>query len=44
MDTQTEIDEAFSLGAERYILKAWAAPQDLAKVVEEAFEDIDAAK
>lgn len=34
-DDQKEIDEAFSLGATRYILKAWSSPQELAKVVKE---------
>lgn len=35
-DNQLEIDEAFKLGAKRYLLKSWAAPHDLVKVVEEA--------
>jgi CheY-like chemotaxis protein len=34
-DIQADIDEAFRLGAKRYLLKYWAAPQDLVKVVEE---------
>lgn len=37
-DTQSEIDEAFRLGARRYLLKSWASPQDLVKVVEEALQ------
>jgi CheY-like chemotaxis protein len=37
-DTQADIDEAFRLGAKRYLLKSWASPQDLVKVVEEALE------
>ena len=37
-DTQTDIDEAFRLGAKRYLLKSWASPQDLVKVVEEGLE------
>jgi two-component system response regulator VicR len=37
-DTQSDIDEAFKLGAKRYLLKAWAAPQDLVRIVEEALE------
>lgn len=32
-DVQTDIDEAFKLGATRYMLKAWASPKELAKVV-----------
>lgn len=37
-DTQADIDEAFKLGAKRYLLKSWAAPQDLVRIVEEALE------
>lgn len=37
-DTQSDIDEAFRLGAKRYLLKSWASPQDLVKVVEEALD------
>lgn len=35
-DLQEEIDQAFSLGADKYVLKAWAAPKDLLKIVAEA--------
>lgn len=35
-DLQEEIDHAFSLGADKYVLKAWAAPKDLLKIVKEA--------
>lgn len=38
MDDQKEIQEAFSLGADRYILKAWASPNDLTKIVKEMLE------
>lgn len=38
MDNQPEIDEAFRLGAKRYIVKSWASPQDLVRVVNEALE------
>jgi CheY-like chemotaxis protein len=34
-DAEPDIDEAFRLGAKNYILKAWASPQHLAKVVDE---------
>ena len=34
-DMQKEIDEAYQLGAERYILKAWASPKELLQVVDE---------
>jgi CheY-like chemotaxis protein len=37
-DAQADIDEAFKLGAKRYLLKSWAAPQDLVRIVEEALE------
>jgi two-component system response regulator VicR len=33
-DMQKEIDEAYKLGAARYILKAWASPKELLQVVE----------
>jgi two-component system, OmpR family, response regulator VicR len=33
LDTQKEIDEAYSLGAQRYMLKAWASPKELVKLV-----------
>src|SRR5688572_9399765 len=38
MDTQSDIDQAYQLGAKRYILKSWASPQDLVRVVGEALE------
>ncbi|AKM80485.1 TPA: response regulator [Candidatus Saccharibacteria bacterium] len=34
-DMQDEIDEAYQLGAERYILKAWASPRDILNLVED---------
>lgn len=33
LDMQREIDEAFSLGASKYMLKAWASPKELVKLV-----------
>lgn len=36
-DMQHEIDEAYQQGADRYILKAWASPNDLLKVVRDTF-------
>ena len=33
-DMQKEIDESYKLGAERYILKAWASPLDLVQIVQ----------
>jgi DNA-binding NarL/FixJ family response regulator len=32
---QKDIDEAFKYGATRYMLKAWASPKELVKVVED---------
>lgn len=32
-DIQQDIDEAYQQGADRYILKAWASPNELLKVV-----------
>lgn len=32
-DMQQEVDEAYQLGAERYVLKAWASPKELLKIV-----------
>jgi two-component system response regulator VicR len=37
-DDQKEIDSAFEHGANRYILKAWSSPKELAKVVGETLE------
>jgi len=34
-DDQREIDEAFSLGAMHYMLKAWATPDELVKLIRE---------
>lgn len=34
-DVQRDIDEAFSYGATRYMLKSWASPKELVKVVRE---------
>lgn len=35
LDAQSEIDEAYKLGAEKYILKAWASPKELVRLVKE---------
>lgn len=37
-DMQKEIDEAYKLGAQRYILKAWASPLDLVQIVENSLK------
>lgn len=38
-DNESDIEEAFRLGAKRYLLKSWASPQDLVKIVEEGLEN-----
>ncbi|HET8883865.1 MAG TPA: response regulator [Candidatus Saccharimonadales bacterium] len=38
-DLQQEIDEAYTLGAKRYVLKAWASPKELIKIVEDTVAD-----
>ena len=34
-EMQREVDEAYQLGAERYVLKAWASPKELIKIVQD---------
>lgn len=34
LDTQKKIDEAYDLGAHKYILKAWATPKEIKKIAE----------
>lgn len=38
-DAQREVDEAYELGADRYVLKARAAPKELVRIVEDIAED-----
>lgn len=38
-DMQKEIEQAYELGAHKYILKAWASPKELLKIVKDAIED-----
>lgn len=33
-DMQQEIDEAYALGADKYMLKAWASPKELLQLIE----------
>lgn len=35
-DLQDSIDDAYKLGAIRYVLKAWASPKELLQIVEDA--------
>lgn len=37
-DVQKEIDKAFELGATRYMLKAWASPKELVRIVEDTLK------
>lgn len=39
LDTQSDIDEAYRLGADRYILKAWASPRELLQLVNEVLHN-----
>jgi CheY-like chemotaxis protein len=34
-DMPEEIEQVYELGAERYVLKAWASPRELLKIVED---------
>ena len=38
-DAQAEVDKAFELGADRYVLKARAAPKELIRIVEEVMSN-----
>ncbi len=44
LDTQQDIDEAYSLGTDRYMLKAWASPNELAQLVKETLSSKKPAK
>lgn len=35
LDSQKDIDRAYELGATKYMLKAWASPKELAKLVKD---------
>lgn len=35
LDTKVEIQQAYDLGADRYVLKAWVAPRELLQLVQE---------
>lgn len=37
-DVQTDIDKAFKLGAMRYMLKAWASPKELVRIVDDTLK------
>lgn len=42
-DNQSEIDEAFNLGATHYMLKAWATPNELVKLIRQVEKQRSAA-
>ena len=39
LDTQREIDEAYKLGAHKYMLKAWASPKELVQLVDNLLKE-----
>ena len=39
LDTQKDIDQAYELGAQRYMLKAWASPKELVKLVADTLQN-----
>jgi len=41
LDTQKDIDAAYDLGADRYILKAWASPKELLQLVKDSLNGSD---
>jgi CheY-like chemotaxis protein len=38
LDTQSEINEAYRLGAQRYMLKAWASPKELVTLINDTLK------
>jgi two-component system, OmpR family, response regulator VicR len=38
LDTQKEVEEAYKLGAQKYMLKAWASPKELAQLVKNTLQ------
>lgn len=39
LDAKTEVNEALALGATRYMLKAWASPKELIRVIKDTIGD-----
>ncbi len=39
LDSQKEIEEAYELGAQKYMLKAWASPKELTRLVKETLKN-----
>jgi CheY-like chemotaxis protein len=44
LDTQAEINEAYKLGAQRYMLKAWASPKELVKLIQDTLDSANRTK
>jgi len=44
LDSKDEIDKAMDLGATRYMLKAWASPHELVRLVEDTLADTPVSK
>lgn len=40
LDSKSEIQEVMDLGANRYMLKAWATPTELVRVIEDAMANV----
>ncbi|MBW3568612.1 response regulator [Candidatus Parcubacteria bacterium] len=38
LDREKEVDEAYELGTHKYILKAWASPKELVKLVRDVLK------
>lgn len=38
LDREKEVEEAYQLGTHKYILKAWASPKELVKLVEDVLK------
>lgn len=39
LDTQKDIDEAYDLGADKYIIKAWTSPKELLQIVQDCLNE-----
>lgn len=42
LDMEREIDKAYDLGAHKYVLKAWASPKELIRMVDEILKQSNA--
>lgn len=41
LDSRKDVDEAFRLGADKYIVKAWASPKELVQLVSDILSSSD---